>query len=82
MVRENGGQAVGGEGVPEGLMSSPLSRQRGGAQQLFERARELPTALRDVNERFVGFVQEKPFVALGVAVATGYVLGRVLRRVV
>jgi ElaB/YqjD/DUF883 family membrane-anchored ribosome-binding protein len=84
MVRGNGNNAVGGEGVPEGLMASPLVRERVGsrAQQLVERARELPENLSEVNGRFVAFVQEKPLVALGAACAIGYVLGRVLRRVV
>jgi ElaB/YqjD/DUF883 family membrane-anchored ribosome-binding protein len=84
MVRGNGNNAVGGEGVPEGLMSSPLARERleSRAQQLVERAKELPENLNEMNGRFVGFVQEKPLIALGAACAIGYVLGRALRRVV
>jgi ElaB/YqjD/DUF883 family membrane-anchored ribosome-binding protein len=84
MVRGNGDNPIGGEGVPEGLLSSPRARERASAktQQLIDRARELPDAIGDLNERFVGFVREKPMVAIGVACAAGYVLGRVLRRVV
>ncbi len=84
MVRGNGNHAVGGEGVPEGLMASPLMRERASdrAQMIMERAREVPEKLSEANEKFVTFVQEQPLIALGAACAVGYVLGRVLRRVV
>jgi hypothetical protein len=83
MVQGNGSNAVGGEGVPEGLLSSPQSR-RGGvrAQDLVDRVREVPLALNNANNTFVGFVREQPLVALGAAIGVGYVLGRMLRRVV
>ena len=82
MVRSNGTNAIGGEGVPEGLLSSPQSRGGHRAQDLVERAREVPRLLNDANGAFVGFVREQPLVALGAAIGIGYVLGRMLRRVV
>ena len=84
MVRGNGDNPVGGEGVPEGLLSTPRARERAGAgaQRLIERARDLPEALGDANERFVEFVRDQPLIAIGAACAVGYVLGRVFRRVV
>lgn len=82
MAGANGSQAVGGEGVPEGLLSSPESRERGlHSNELVERLRDVPAMVDRANVRFVDFVREQPLVALGVACATGYVLGRLLRRV-
>lgn len=37
--------------------------------------------LRQADETLVAFVQERPLVAVGAALAVGYVLGRVLPRV-
>lgn len=81
MARANGTNAVGGEGVPEGLLSSPESRARMGGNGLVSKIREVPDVVNHANERFVGFVREQPLVALGAACALGYVLGRMLRRV-
>lgn len=35
----------------------------------------------DVDKRLRAFVRQRPFVAVGVAVAAGFVIGRILRRV-
>jgi ElaB/YqjD/DUF883 family membrane-anchored ribosome-binding protein len=84
MVRGNGTNPVGGEGVPEGLLSSPQARERvrASASELVERMRGVPEAVNRANDTFVRFVREQPLVALGAACALGYVLGRALRRVV
>lgn len=79
MVQGNGTNAVGGEGVPEGLLSSPEARAR--ARSLVAKAQQLPDQLGQVNERFAGFVREQPLLALGAALGIGYVLGRAFRRV-
>ena len=36
--------------------------------------------LHDLDEEVRSFVREKPLLALGVAIATGYVIGRVLSK--
>jgi ElaB/YqjD/DUF883 family membrane-anchored ribosome-binding protein len=82
MVRGDGTNAVGGEGVPEGLLSSPQARERMRRGAWMERVREVPEMATRANEAFVGLVREQPLVALGAACALGYMLGRVLRRVV
>lgn len=41
---------------------------------------EVRSALRDADERVRGFVSEQPLVAIGLAVAAGYLAGRLLRR--
>lgn len=84
MLRGNGTHAVGGEGVPEGYLSNPSIRDRVNNQkdQLAERLRDMPETLTRANGTFVSFVREQPLVALGAACAFGYVLGRMLRRVV
>jgi ElaB/YqjD/DUF883 family membrane-anchored ribosome-binding protein len=82
MERDDGRRAIGGEGVPEGYLASPESRRGQRRRELVERVRGVPERINDVNERFVDFVREKPLVALGAACAVGYVLGRLLRRVV
>lgn len=84
MVGGNGSNAIGGEGVPEGLLSSPEARARVTARgrELVERMRDVPETLNNANNTFVGFVREQPLLALGAAVGLGYVLGRMLRRVV
>jgi len=51
-------------------------------RELAQRARELPASLDRANQSFIGFVREQPLVALGAACALGYVMGRMLRRVV
>ena len=81
MARANGTTAVGGEGVPEGLMASPETRRRDVKGEMIARMRDLPETAQRANETFVGFVREQPLVALGAACAVGYVLGRVLRKV-
>ena len=82
-MRGNETTAVGGEGVPEGLLSSPASRARNaGGQNLVEKMRAAPDAINRANEVFVDFVREQPLIALGAAIGVGYVLGRMLRRVV
>jgi ElaB/YqjD/DUF883 family membrane-anchored ribosome-binding protein len=74
----NGSDAIGGEGVPEGLLSSPgHSRMR---DEVIERVRALPDTVERLDRQFVKFVREQPLVALGAAAGVGYVLGRVLRR--
>lgn len=35
----------------------------------------------DADKRLRAFVRQRPFVAVGVAVAAGFVIGRILRRV-
>ncbi len=82
MVRDEGNGAVGGEGVPEGLLSSPQSRRGQRVREIADRMREVPEKLNEANDKFIGFVREKPLVALGVACAAGYLLGRLLKRVV
>jgi len=77
---ENG--PVGGEGAPEGLMSSPQSRMRGINRQIAARLRDIPEQFNDLNQQLVTITRERPLAALGVACAAGYVLGRLLRRVV
>lgn len=82
MSGAKGTQAVGGEGVPEGLLSSPETRDRARGGEMVARLREVPETLDHANQRFVEFVREQPLLALGAACALGYVLGRVLRRVI
>jgi ElaB/YqjD/DUF883 family membrane-anchored ribosome-binding protein len=84
MVRDNETNAIGGEGVPEGLLASPDLRDRANSRtaHLVDRVRDIPEVANRANETFVEFVREQPLVALGAACAVGYVLGRILRRVV
>jgi len=77
------------EGVPEGLLTKPpdAASRDARAQQTVERemtarARDMQHQFERVNEAFVAFVSERPMVALAGAVGVGYLLGRMLRRVV
>jgi hypothetical protein len=84
MVRGNDAASIGGQGSPEGMLSSDSVHGSGqsGVQGLVNKAREMPETINRVNTAFVGFVREQPLVALGAACALGYVMGRMLRRVV
>jgi len=72
------------DGVPEGLLAKPpeAAGRDAGTQEMAARAREMQHQLERLNEAFVAFVSERPVVALAGAVGVGYLLGRMLRRVV
>ena len=77
------------EGVPEGLLAKPPDAAGRDARteytaerEMTARAREMQHQLERANEAFVAFVSERPVVALASAVGIGYLLGRMLRRVV
>ncbi len=56
-----------------------IERQIG--QRVGEQAKELGNTLRDVNERFVAYVKERPAACVVGAFAIGYLLAKVARHV-
>jgi hypothetical protein len=80
MAGSNGSQTSAGESVGEAPSAGHNGRGRRG-RDLAARMRAMPDVADRTNEAFVGFVRERPLVALGAACVVGYVLGRMLRRV-
>lgn len=69
----------GGVDVDETRPETPLEPEAHG-QVIPERA-ELPRSrVREWDERARGFVRERPVVSVGVALAVGYVIARLLAR--
>ena len=49
------------------------------AAEAQEQLEELRTRAREVGDKVVGFIKERPVTALLVAVGAGYLVGRILR---
>ena len=56
------------------------SRVSGMADELNDRLKDAGANLRDIDEQARAFIKESPFVALAAALAGGFLLGRLLRR--
>ncbi|MDI1432030.1 hypothetical protein QHF89_21210 [Polyangium sorediatum] len=66
----------------EAMIEDPHKSEMGGAH-LNGHAKGAARVVRQVkraDDKLVAFVEERPLVALGVALAFGYVLGRVMTR--
>jgi hypothetical protein len=55
-------------------------RDNGGGRSTEHSARQLRAELGDLDAEVRDFVREKPLLALGLAIAAGYVVGRMLSR--
>lgn len=49
-------------------------------EQMGPRLEEAKERLRDVNERIIAFITERPGTSLLAALAVGYLIGRMVRR--
>ena len=49
-------------------------------EQVGPRLEEAKERLRDVNQRVIAFIKERPGTSLLLAVAAGFILGRMVRR--
>ena len=50
------------------------------SERFNERVKQAGSELREIDHQARAFVKESPFLALGIAVASGYLLGRLLGR--
>ena len=73
--RENG--ALGGDGPMHGHEEHGLPAQIEQFEEMMERARE---ELDHYVERATGFIRERPLVAVGGAIAIGWLIGRLASR--
>ena len=55
-------------------------KHNGGYTPAVDSIRYLRTEIGDLDQEVRGFVREKPLLALGLAIAAGYLVGRVLAR--
>jgi len=56
------------------------SRRDEFSERLNQRLKQASSELRGIDEQARAFVKESPFVAIGIAVAGGYLLGRLVGR--
>jgi len=61
-------------------MSEPMSTRRHDGPELEEQLDRMRSEVEELDVRLRRLVQARPLVAVGVAVAVGYVLGRLLAR--
>jgi ElaB/YqjD/DUF883 family membrane-anchored ribosome-binding protein len=61
---------------PEGLEND----LRALGEQMGPRLEEAKERLRDVNQRVIAFIEERPGTSLLVALAVGFLIGRMVRR--